>query len=1466
MAKFKVTLDASVINDTARSVKIKLKTNDCSSGEIIRGILDRWSLGTNNKHELSRYQLWIVTGTTSQPIDNDKSFYQSITPFVSREEPWKLQLRRKSTSSSPSKKAHQKRQLGINDATYPSVKFALSPADMGNGGLKSSERSSQHQLKDQAVLVEQHEKWEKSVMSLNQKLKERSPKKPQVILMSPDETHHMGDEDKKLRMLLMEAKKELAVTEARKERTMRSYAIAMSEIDSELQLQRISVIELEEQLDLAKTNLHTVQEELTRSRESLYSKGEEIKHLKLNCSNLSESFHSSISDKDVTIDALKNSIIAEKQANLSLQSTLKNLEAELVTSQSKAEAMGIGLHQSESSVKDLRQKLKEAKNAYKLKVKLTNLELRGNQIEKVEREREALKNEAVHLKTRLKDAEESKQSFKDQLHSMENEMTRLKTEKSTLLTKLSKTEERLQEAMKGLEGQLDNDREQMKHEVAILKQENRNLVSSLAEVQTQAQNHKREKQLLEKETEEQRRQKEELFARFKKEKGTTEKLMTRMKEQLNHLTEERNQIQSQLEDAFNENAKLLKSEGELKGKLKKAQQNLLEFQRETSLERVTPSSNETSPVADTSLHTRIDALAVKIESLSAQKPNHEDAKERESENSAIKEAKIIQLLEQNSTLTTEIERLKLVAANFENMLKEIKEKAAKSEETNKTKIAKCKEELSALKTTNENLSLDITQHKQNSSMLQEEIDKLIKEHKEEKERIQKELNKEKEKFDADRESSKQKELEHQESSQKLKMQLEAEIGTLHDALSHANASIKSNQEQLLKLQTLNSTLTQTDVTLKSQMQELKLQSENEQKAKAETAAELDKVNANNSELLIQLKNAEVQITSEQSQSLSLKEEINKLNEKIRLLELEINETVDYDRSQLVEAKEEKDAIAHQLESEKENIEQLKAQFEDLKSQLEREKNDIQLQLVASEKQATELKNECANVSDNLKLKIAENGELLKKLHEQETALSESNEQIESYRSQHLTAEQTNSALKNEIQTITAKNDQISSRLKEQEESLDKLRIAHDEKMTEVQLNLDSLLNENNELKRLKESNEQHIVQLQKEVEDKASKSEEEKKALCEDYESQISKMKQSESVQMSELRDELNHVKTQTSQEKEQLTAALSELHETNESLSVKYEERQKQLNALVSENSLLSANVESINLELQQHKSQLLQAKEQEASLCTEITSLKSEIESLKLNLYKEQGEKEMYLQETVKQNENSENSQRSFTEVLTEQKKLIELFEQQIKTLNSEKKDLLDRVAHEQSLAEEKLANWEGQMKETSKSFKDEISQLNDEVKQLNSQLQQVNESKTATSNELKDAKDRNEKLTQKEIELSSKIDLHLQEIDKLNVEINELKVNNEKIQLELSEEMKHLKEKHSGDISTLNDKLAEEKAREKETMEAQVNEEKKQKEKLQFELDQFKVEFNRHNAYLEKLLEVVMNNNPSLLEFMT
>ena len=1367
--------------------------------------------------------------------------------------------------------AHQKRQLGTphNDATYPSVKFALSPAYMGNGVLKSSERSGRHQLKDQAVLMEQHEKWEKSLMSLNQKLGERSPKKPQVILMSPDETHHTRDEDKKLRMLLMEAKKELAVTEARKERTMRSYAIAMSEIDSELQLQRISVIELEEQLDLAKTNLHTVQEELTRSRESLYSKGEEIKHLKLDCSNLSESFHSSISDKDVTIDALKNSIIAEKQANLSLQSTLKNLEAELVTSQSKAEAMGIGLHQSESSVKDLRQKLKEAKNAYKLKVKLTNLELRGSQIEKVEREREALKNEAVHLKTRLKDAEESKQSFKDQLHTMENEMTCLKTEKSTLLAKLTKTEEKLQEAMKGLEGHLDNDREQIKHEVAILKQENRNLVSSLAEVQTQAQNHKREKQLLEKETEEQRRQKEELFARFKKEKGTTEKLMTRMKEQLNHLTEERNQIQSQLEDAFNENAKLLKCEGELKSKLKKAQQNLLEFQRETSLERVTLSSNETRPVADTSLHTRIDALAVKIESLSAQKPNHGDAKERESENAAIREAKIIQLLEQNSTLTTEIERLKLVIANFENMLKEIKEKAAKSEETNKTKIAKYKEELSALKTTNEKLSLDNTQHKQNSSMLQEEINKwkrLIKEHKEEKERIQEELNKEKEKFDADRESSKQKELELQESSQKLKMQLEAEIGTLHDALSHANASIKSNQEQLLKLQTLNSTLTQTDVTLKSQMQELKLQLEKEQKAKVETAAELDKVNANNSELLTQLKNAEVQITSEQSQSLSLKEEINKLNEKIRLLELEINETVDYDRSQLVEAKEEKDAIAHQLESEKENIEQLKAQFEDLKSQLEREKNDIQLQLVASEKQATELKNECANVSDNLKLKIAENGELLKKLHEQETALSESNEQIESYRSQHLTAEQTNFALKNEIQTITATNDQISSRLKEQEESLDKLRIAQDEKMTEVQLNLDSLLNENNELKRLKESNEKHIVQLQKEIEDKASKSEEEKKALREDYESQISKMKQSESVQMSELRDELNHVKTQTSQEKEQLTAALSELHETNESLSVKYEERQKQLNALVSENSSLSANVESINLELQQHKSQLLQAKEQEASLCTEITSLKSEIESLKLNLYKEQGEKEMYLQETVKQNENSENSQRSFTEVLTEQKKLIELFEQQIKTLNSEKKDLLDRVAHEQSLAEEKLANREGQMKETSKSFKDEISRLNDEVKQLNSQLQQVNESKTATCNELKDAKDRNEKLMQKEIELSSKIDLHLQEIDKLNVEINELKVNNEKIQLELSEEMKHLKEKHSEDISTLNDKLAEEKAREKETMEAQVNEEKKQKEKLQFELDQFKVEFNRHNAYLEKLLEVVMNNNPSLLEFMT
>ena len=76
MAKLNVSLDASVINDKAKFLKVYI-TPESSCSEIIRRILSKWSSAPSKKP--NEFELWLVSNGKSMRLENESLYYNLAT-------------------------------------------------------------------------------------------------------------------------------------------------------------------------------------------------------------------------------------------------------------------------------------------------------------------------------------------------------------------------------------------------------------------------------------------------------------------------------------------------------------------------------------------------------------------------------------------------------------------------------------------------------------------------------------------------------------------------------------------------------------------------------------------------------------------------------------------------------------------------------------------------------------------------------------------------------------------------------------------------------------------------------------------------------------------------------------------------------------------------------------------------------------------------------------------------------------------------------------------------------------------------------------------------------------------------------------------------------------------------------------------------------------------------------------------
>ena len=485
------------------------------------------------------------------------------------------------------------------------VKFDLAESSVDTlSSLEDENVTLLERIQQQTIILlnEQQEK-QKEKTSIKRNIKYPAFERQQTNT-SDEATAFKEEHISRLNSMISKLKSQLLATETLKESIVRSYTITLSEIDSELQFQRVRVIELEELLEQKDIDTSNALLKIEQAKEYILSKNKELQKL------IDDSIIADESKQKAFL-SLQCSLSAERQNSANLQVELQRLNLELTKYKTSMELDKRELAKSETVIKDLKIQLKQAENNDKLKLKLAALESRSLRSQAIEYELEELRTELDSVNVKLNEAEKHEAALIEELSFANNEVANLNVEKQNLQNEINKLEKQLQQQLEN-----NNECDQLRVQVNSMKtkhtDELKDLTDRLLAAQSQLESKTNQVFFLEKELKRQKQQNKVLVL---KQEEITESLVLRLKNQLSQITAENVQIKRQLSNEKINIKKLMQKEEELIVEMNSAQQIIHNLQMKFLASIETQASTKPFAKLESTFSDQVKALEAQVDSF-----------------------------------------------------------------------------------------------------------------------------------------------------------------------------------------------------------------------------------------------------------------------------------------------------------------------------------------------------------------------------------------------------------------------------------------------------------------------------------------------------------------------------------------------------------------------------------------------------------------------------------------------------------------------------------------------------------------------------------------------------------------------------------------------------------------------------------------------------------------------------------
>ena len=643
----------------------------------------------------------------------------------------------------------------------------------------------------------------------------------------------------------------------------------------------------------------------------------------------------------------------------------------------------------------------------------------------------------------------------------------------------------------------------------------------------------------------------------------------------------------------------------------------------------------------------------------------------------------------------------------------------------------------------------------------------------------------------------------------FKMQIEslnAQLKEKENELSVANSKIKSNEE-------LTSKLNQEIMAFCADINELKTQIDNFQ---AELREKEKEVSATNEKIL----DYEEQLLQVNKTKHGLNSELDDLKMKVDDLNAQLTTERQVKDTKLHELEEERSASLKMKVSNTElsgELNELRAEIESLRVQMSARENDTTSKIQDYEEQLLKLDKEKANLSkevDDLKFQVdCLHTQLTTEKEEKEATLLKLEEEKKINGEK---MKQSNTEGRNEVNNLKAQIESLNAQLNEKEK--------------------ESLLT---------------TLKIQ-------------------DYETQLKEVDQ----EKVELNSQLVEIKAQVCS----LNDKLMKEREEKDTTLQKFEDEQKIKEDLLSETkATFNSDVEKLQHDLDTCKNELALTKgmlsdaemkmqvqnQQNTDLSNELEKFKAQIDNLNSELARVRQEKNTELQELKKINDTTRETEiklkdelESMSQVNNDYKKKIEMITSDVTTEREELQHKLSEIDKEAKL---KTQMYEKQLLD----IKQQNTNLRDEIETVKGKLDRLNDEdikeKEETGAKLKELNDDKTIVLEKLVDAQSQLEENEKEEKKLKIKINDLEDKLQTQHVKSEADLQQLKDKHHSEILEFEAKL--------QTLER--NNQYQQKllnasvTDIGSKLAIYEGENNRLHKYLEKLLAVVMEKQPSLLE---
>ena len=650
----------------------------------------------------------------------------------------------------------------------------------------------------------------------------------------------------------------------------------------------------------------------------------------------------------------------------------------------------------------------------------------------------------------------------------------------------------------------------------------------------------------------------------------------------------------------------------------------------------------------------------------------------------------------------------------------------------------------------------------------------------------------------------------------FKMQIEtlnAQLKEKENELSVANLKVKSNEEVMLNLN-------QEIMTFCAEINDLKTQIDN---------------------LQAELRKKEKEISATNEKILHYEEQLSQVNKTKHGLNSELDDLkmkVDDFNAQLMTERQVKDTKLCELEEEQKINESTLLKMKVSNAELSGELNELKAEIESLRVQMSERENDIIATTS----KIQDYEERLLKLDKEKAKLSKEADDLK-------------------IQ-VDCLHTQLTTEKEEKEATLLKLE---EEKMMNGEKMKQSNTEDRREVNNLKSQIEFLNAQL----------SEKEKESLLtalkiQDYERQLKQMDQEKfelNSQIVEIKAQVNSLNDELMKEREEKDTTLQKL-----------EDEQKTKEDLLSETKAkFNSDLEQLQHDLDTCKNELALTKrtlsnaekkmqaqnQQNRDLSNELEKFKAQIDDLNSELARVRQEKDTELQELKKINDATREAEiklkdelESVSQANKDYKKQIEMITSDVTTEREELQQKLSEIDKEAKLKTQMYEKQLLDIKQQNTNLHDEIEivkgkldSLNDEhikeKEETEAKFKELNEDKAVVLEKLADAESQLEENEKEERKLKTKID-DLEE---------ELQAQHNKSEADLQQ----LKDKHHAEILEFEAKL---KTLERNNLYQQKLSNASATD-MGSKLASYEGENNRLHKYVEKLLAVVMEKHPSLLE---